>query len=233
MLLVVAWYAYSAYTSVVPVYYSNAVIGIAPPNGRVEYVDAGVPLPRNGLLDAGGAPMIANMTAIGLQQQSVVDRVVAGGGLPDYYAKMFPVTPGMSQPPLILIEITSAHRDAVTRTLELVIAEAQDTLKALQQQAGVPNDQMAHTLLVSPPTTPSAGMPSRMKSTITIFIAGGGLAILVTVVADVLLTKYSSRRQRRRMTRADVAIPVTGHSSPQLDQSESASATTGDVMEPR
>ena len=68
LLLIVGWFSYSVYSSVKPVYYSNAVIGIAPPSTRVDNVAPGVPLPRNGLLDIGGASLIANMTALGLRE---------------------------------------------------------------------------------------------------------------------------------------------------------------------
>jgi hypothetical protein len=232
MLLVVGWYGYSAYSSVVTVYYANTVIGLAPPNARVEYVDAGVPLPRNGLLDQGGATLIANMTQIGLQQQSVVDKVEAGGGLPDYYAKMLAVPPGVPQPPLIQVEITSAKREAVSRTLELVIAEAQDTLKSLQEQARVPQDQMVGTLLVSPPSTPTPAVPSRMKSTLTIFIAGGGLAVLVTVLADVLLTNVKSRLQRRRQAQSEAAEePDSAHLPTDAHPSVNSAPVAQGVME--
>ena len=61
LLLIVAWYSYSVYSSVKPVYYSNTVIGIVPPSTRVDNVPAGVPIPRNGLLDVGGASLIAKM----------------------------------------------------------------------------------------------------------------------------------------------------------------------------
>lgn len=232
MLLVVGWYVYSAYTTVVPVYYANTVIGLAPPNARVEHVDTGVPLPRNGLLDAGGATFIANMTAMGLQQQSVVDRVVAGGGLPDYYAKMLQVPPTIPQPPLIMVEITSAKREEVTRTLELVIKQAEDTLKSLQQQARVPADQMVGMFVVLPPTAPTATMPSRMKSTITIFVAGAGLALLVTVLADVLLTHFKSRAQRRRQAQSEtVAGPDPGHPPTEVHQPINSATVAEDVME--
>ena len=90
LLLIVAWYSHTAYSSVKPVHYSNAVIGLAGPNGRVEYAPSGVPLPRNGLLDVGGASLIANMTALGLREPSTVDAVVSGGGLPNYVSRMFP-----------------------------------------------------------------------------------------------------------------------------------------------
>ena len=112
-----------------PVYYSNAVIGLAPPSTRVDNVAPGVPLPRNGLLDIGGAPLIANMTAVGLREPSVVDRVVAAGGLPDYVSKMFPVPATSPQLPLIMIEATAADPAAATKTLELVVAQAEVTLR--------------------------------------------------------------------------------------------------------
>src|SRR4051794_1610283 len=66
LMLIVCWFAHSVYSSVKPVYYSSALIGIAPPSTRVENTPDGVPVPRNGLLDTGGAQLIANLTALGL-----------------------------------------------------------------------------------------------------------------------------------------------------------------------
>ena len=193
LLAIVAWFSYSAYSSVKPVYYANAVIGVAPPSTRIDNAPPGVPLPRNGLLDVGGASLIANMTAVGLREPSVVDQVVAAGGQPDYAARMFPVPGTMPQLPLVMIEATEADPDAVTKTLELVIAQSEETLRNLQQQARVPEDQMVAPFVVSPPSTPAAGMPARTRSTIAIFVAGFGLSVVVTVLVDVILSR---RRQR-------------------------------------
>ena len=71
------------------------------------------------------------------------------------------------------------------------------TLRNLQQQADVPDDQMVTPFVVSPPSAPAAGMPSRTSSTIAIFVAGAGLAVLVTVVADALLTRHKAKRRQR------------------------------------
>jgi hypothetical protein len=198
LLAIVGYYAYGAYTSAIPVYYSNTVVGLAPPNSRIEHVDAGVPLPRNGLLDAGGATMIANMTALGMQQPAVLDRVAAEGGLPDFYAKLIQVPPSVPQPPIIMLEITSANRDAVTRTLELATKQAELTLKSLQQEAGVSDDQMVQMFVVAPPTPPVGGMPSRMKSTLMILIAGTGLSIVFTVLFDIAWLRVKARRSEKR-----------------------------------
>jgi hypothetical protein len=216
LMLIVGWYAHSAYSSAIPIYYSSTVVGLAPPNSRVEHVEAGVPLPRNGLLDSGGATMIANMTAIGLQQPAVLDRVAAEGGLPDFFAKMVQVPPSVPQPPLIMIEITTAKRDSVTKTLELATAQAEVTLRSLQQAARVPEDQMVQMFVVAPPTPPAGGMPSRMKSTLMILVAGAGLAVVFTVVLDVVLIRLKTRLQQRRKARSEGAAPP--ESSEPLDE---------------
>jgi hypothetical protein len=78
-----------------------------------------------------------------------------------------------------------------------VIAQAPVTLRALQQQAQVPADQMVTPFVVSPPNAPAAAMPSRTRSTVAIFAAGAGLSVLLTVLVDVLLTRFSTRRKSR------------------------------------
>lgn len=161
LLAIVTWLSYSTYNSVQPVYYSNAVIGLAAPSSRIDNAVQGVPVPRNGLLDVGGASLIANMTALGLKEPAVVDKVVASGGIPDYDARMFPSPANMQQLPLVMIEATDADEEAVSITMQLVTAQAEETLRNLQQQAQVPDAQMVRPFMVSPPSTPAAGMPAR------------------------------------------------------------------------
>jgi hypothetical protein len=209
LLLIVAWFSCGKYSSVKPVYYSQAVIGFAGPSARVENAPAGVPLARNGLLDVGGATLFANMTALGLREPAVVDAVVSGGGLPDYGSKMFPTSAGVGPIPLVMVEETNADPAAVTRTLELVVARATVTVENLQQQAHVPQDQMATPLVVTPPTAPTAGMPSRTRSTVAIFVAGAGLTVIATVLADVLLGRLWAARRRRRSAAAEVSATPT------------------------
>jgi hypothetical protein len=233
LLLIAVWFSYSVYSSVKPVYYSQAVIGIAPPSSRVDDVAPGVPLPRNGLLDIGGAPLITNLAVVGLSEPSVVDRVVAAGGLPHYGAKMFPVPATMQQLPLIVVEVTDPDPAAVSKTLELVVAQAEVSLRTLQHQAEVPDDQMMTPFVVSPPGTPSAGMPSRTRSTIAIFIAGAGLSVLATVLVDVLLSRYKARR-RQRLGSAEVrAEPEPVDSPGDVGQPIPAANATEGALEAR
>jgi hypothetical protein len=202
VLLVVGWWAHSVYSSAKPVYYANTVVGFAPPNTQVLNPMPGAPVPRNGLLDVGGATLVANMTAIGMLEPSVVDRVVAAGGLPDYHSKMFPVPGNMAQLPLIMIEETDADPAAVTKTLDLVVAQVQVSLRNLQEHAQVPDDQMVTSFVVSPPSEPMGAMPSRMRSTIAIFAAGAGLSVLLAVLLDVILTRRKSKVLQRRAAKA-------------------------------
>jgi hypothetical protein len=237
LLLVTAWYSHSVYSSVQPVYYSQAVIGLAPPSSKVENVPQGQPVSRNALLDIGGASLIANMTALGLKEAAVVDRVVAAGGQPDYVSRMFPV-PATSPPlPMILVEDTNADPAAVTKTLELVIAGADTTVRNLQAQARVPTDLMVAPFVVSPPSPPAAGMPSRTRSTIAIFVAGAGLSVLLTVVVDVFLMRRKSRVRKRRQVEVDTAAEPSPappqrdtHEQRDTDQQDGLAPAAEDVM---
>ncbi|MEZ5149958.1 hypothetical protein ACWDTG_07110 [Rhodococcus zopfii] len=196
LLAITAWYSYSTYSSVQPVYYANTIIGLAPPSVRQDSPTAGGEIRRNGLLDVGGASLVANLTALGLREPAVVDRVAAAGGSPDYTAKAFPTPPPNPQLPMVFVEQTSADPAEVTKTLELVAAQAEVTLRTLQQQARVPEDQMVTPFVVTPPGTPVAAMPTRTRSTLAILAAGTGLSIVVTVLVDVLLTRLRSARQK-------------------------------------
>jgi hypothetical protein len=201
LLLVVAWFSHEKYTHVKPVYYSQALIGIAPPSTRVDTAPEGTPIPRNGLLDVGGASLVANLTALGLRDPSVVAQVVAAGGKPDYNTRMYPVPATMPELPLVMIEASEPDPIATSKTVEVVLAQADSMLRTMQQQAYVPDSEMAKSFVVNPPSVPAAGMPTRTRSTISVFVAGAGLAILAGVVVDVLLTRWKAHRQKRRQTR--------------------------------
>ncbi len=209
LLAIVSWISYSTYNAAQTVYYSNAVIGLAAPSSRIDNAVQGIPVPRNGLLDVGGASLIANMTALGLSEPAVIEKVVASGGIPDYNARMFPSPANMQQLPLVMIEATDADEEAVSLTIQLVSAQAEETLRTLQQQAQVPEAQMVRPFVVSPPSTPYGVMPSRARSTISIFVAGAGLTVVATVLLDVLLCRI----RRRRETAHGSTSMTGGHSA--------------------
>lgn len=198
LLAIVGWYTHTVYESVKPVYYSNAVISLAPPNFRVDQNLDGSPVPRNGLLDVGGAPLIANMVALGLSDPKVLAQVAIAGGQPNYTAKMFPAGPNMPDLPLVMIEATELTQADATVTVTLAAAQAAPVLQSIQQQAGVPDDQMVKAFIVSPPTPPAAGIPSRTRTTVALLVAGAGLSLLAGLVVDVLVMRWSARRRNRQ-----------------------------------
>ena len=203
LLIIATWFSHHIYKSVQPVYYSQAVIGVSPPVTRVDQAAPGEGVPRNGLLDLGGASLITNMATLGLGDSSVRSQVAgswAAGGRPDYTVRMFPVPGTMPQLPLIMIEATEPDPVAAAKTVELVIAQADPVLRTLQQQAQVPNSQMVTPFVVSPPSKPVAGMPSRTRSTVAVFVALAGLAILAGLAADLLLNGWKERRRTRQQT---------------------------------
>jgi len=193
LLLITGWYCNQVYASVQPVYYSQTVIGLAPPNQRVDTVPTGQAVPRNGLLDFGGAPLLANMASLALRQSTVVNRVIAAGGEPHYDARLFPV-PATSPPiPLVMIDVATSTPASATKTLELAGMELRLSLENIQNQADVSPQMMATSFVVSPPSAPIPAMPSRTRSTMMIAVGGIGLTVLVTVLVDVAL----NRRRRR------------------------------------
>lgn len=189
ILFITGIFAHNFYNSVKPVYYSSAVVGIAPSNMQWQYSGNGVPIPRNGLLDTGGATLITNMAVLGYDS-SVRAKVVTDGGKGDFIVRMFPVPAvgPQEQLPLILIEATEGDPISAKRTVELAVRQAEPILYNLQQQAGVPDPQMVRALVLSPPTAAAEGLPSRKRSTAGIIGAGLGSAILVAIVFDLLFT---------------------------------------------
>jgi len=227
LLLITAWYSYHFYGKVQPVYSAKSVIGLAAPNFRVIQTDPGAEVHRNGLLDVGGEQMIAEQAVLALRGPSVVDRVVAAGGVPWYVSKTLSSNSYEGQLPLITINVTASKPATVTKTLEIVFAQSQVTLRTLQQQAQVPEDQMITPFLVSPPSAPTAAYTARVPSTTHRFIVGVGLSILLTVLVDVLLTRRKSRAQQRRQALVEASAgPNPAHPPNTAGQSLSGVVTS-------
>jgi len=198
-LLITAWIANGQYTDVQPVYYANAVVGIAPPNQQIQYTGAGAPIPRNGLLDVGGPGLITSMTILSLSDSSVRAQVVAEGGAGNYTARVFPSpltgAGSQNQLPLIMIEATESDKFVAGKTVELAAGHADSVMQELQKRAGVPDSELVRALIVSPPTT-VAGIPSRSKSVLYVVLLGIGIALFLGVATDVILNRRKGGRNQ-------------------------------------
>lgn len=233
ILLITSWLAYGAYTSVRPVYYANTAVTIAPANSYIQFAGEGKPSPRNGLLEAGGATFITNLAVLGFDD-TVRARVVAAGGQPNFTVRMFPVAAGgqstvqtQVQLPLILIEDTESDPRSATKTVELASQEVQPILDQLQRAAGVPEDQMVKAIPAAAPTA-VMGTPSRGRKVISTVFAGGCIAIVSGVVADVLIL-----RRRRRRTSETVVVDDRQHSLASETEEASVSGVKSEVASQR
>lgn len=183
-----------------PVYYANAVVGIAPANQMIPYRGDGVPIPKNGLLEIGpdGPGVIVNMIVLGFDE-SVRDQIVSNGGRDDFEVRMFP-TPlqgqGAQSPlPLMMIEDTDRDAATATRTVELAAAQVDSILANMQQQAGVDPSVRVRALMVARPQA-EKGVPSRKSKTGVIVLIGSLVAIWAGVGAD----RLAARRRRSEGT---------------------------------
>ncbi|MFF0816098.1 hypothetical protein ACFYVR_13240 [Rhodococcus sp. NPDC003318] len=228
LMLVTAWFGYTAYTNVKPVYYASTTIGLAPPSVRTQPPN-GEDARRNALVDTGGAPLLANLLAMGLMEPTVSAQVTAAGGDAGYTAKVFSLPPPLGQLPLVTIESQLADPAQVTKTLEVVAAQGQSTLQALQQSAGVPADEMVSTFVVQPPGPPVQAMPSRTRSALSILIAGAGLSTLVTVLLDVALSRRRAKPVNPERDSESPRSETDGSPSmsPERDSSSPAVETEG------
>ena len=167
MLVVVLYYSYSTYMSVKPVYYSSATIGMA--SSSVNPVPAGNEVRTNALMNSGGVQLITNLLALGLSDARVREQVVAQGGLPDYSAKVFTI-PG-AQLPLVTIEATSPDPELVMKTINIATAAAGPALEDVQR-IRVFLTTSAPPVRSGSPGTPVPALPSRTRSTATVFVGG-------------------------------------------------------------
>lgn len=222
ILLATAAFVYHDYTSTKPVYYSNAVVALAPPNSQLPFSTAGVPVPRNGLLDSGGPVLIANLAVLSWRDPSVVSQVVTAGGRPNYNVRMFP-SPGTAAPlPIIMVEATESDAGTAAATVKAAIAQAEQVLHTIQQQAGVPEAQMVRALVASPPRAPVAGKPSQIRSSISMALAGLVLAVVLALVADMLILRRKPQTaipgipqalRRKDLIIADAGTPGFGETA--------------------
>jgi hypothetical protein len=97
-----------------------------------------------------------------------------------------------------MLEETAPDPTSATKTLELVTDEMKTTLETIQKQANVPPDMMVTSFAVSPPSEPLAAMPTRTRATASIALAGIGASVLIAVLTDVLLGRWTRRRKSRR-----------------------------------
>lgn len=177
-----------------PTYYNSTVVGITLPAAQIQTAQPGIAVPRNGLVDAGGSVLIASIIAASLTESSVKDKVLAAGGENNYTVKMFPVPAYREQIPLVTVEATEPDPDSAAKTVELVASQAAPVTRQLQQRAGVPEDQMVKSLVVSHAGPPRKVTRGQLRATVEILLIGAAAAVSAAVAVDVLLMRRNARK---------------------------------------
>lgn len=226
LMVISGLYGYHIYSSVKPVFYSNAAVALAPPNSREFQKPDGTPMPLNGLLEqGGGAVMIANLAVLGLRDPNIVNQVVAAGGSTDYFVRMFPAPPGSPPLPLIMIDSTTSDPGLSVRTVNAAAAQVEPLVVQIQQEAGVPAEQIVRTLIARDASAPQAAVPSRTRSTLFTVGAGVGIAILCGVLFDVAAERLKERRVSR--SAGSAGLPAGGVTDSRRADHEATAATGG------
>jgi hypothetical protein len=198
LLAVAAWYAFSYYASVRPVYYANVAVGARGSNEPWTSVD-GRPASRNGLLDIGGADLVMNLVVLGFDDPAVRANVVAAGGKGNFTVRMFPPAPAAATAPplpIVMIEATEPDPDSAERTVQLAAAQIDPMLVKIQRQAGVSEGQMVRPLNASSPKA-VGGTPSRNKKTALLLVGGVALAIFAALSVDGLMNRLLKPKSTR------------------------------------
>jgi hypothetical protein len=187
-----------------PTYYCNMVIGFTLPPTQVQSAAPGsAGVPRNGLMDLGGAVMITNIVTASLNERSVRNTVVADGGQDNYEAKMFPIPASGEQIPLITVEASEPDPASASKTVELAAAQAGPATQQLQQKASVPEDQMVQPVVASPLSPPEQQSKGKLKAAIATLMLGVALAVLAAVIVDAMVMRRNARDDSRRPASKD------------------------------
>jgi hypothetical protein len=199
ILLLTAWIGFHQFNSVKTVFYSNTVVGIAPPSESIPYLGEGRAVPRNGLIEVGGPDLLTTMTTIGLGDESARQAVIRQGGTGSFTVRQYPspVTGAGStlSIPLLMVEATESTAELAQKTVQLAAREADSVMQAVQRQAGVPEPLIVRALTFSQPKVVPA-IPSRNKKLYFTLFSGIVAAALAAVSVELIMSRRAASASR-------------------------------------
>lgn len=136
---------------------------------------------------------------------------LAGEGVAAYSAVL-----AASQGPFIDLTANGATPDAARAAMTTLIAYTGKQLVALQQQQGVPAQDMITSAVIVPGSPPSAQNKRQVQDTLGTAAAGLALAVLATFATDSL-----AARRRRRRGRGPVRRTAAAPQSPDAPRTRS------------
>lgn len=197
--LITAFFAYQAYSGVKPQYYTSVSVGLVSPSVKDVAVQSSPSDPvfqvSNGLQDAGGVSLLANLLSIGLRDASVQAQVRAAGGSGSYSSEVFNL-PNAGQLPIVVVSSQGPSAQGVFDTVNLVAQQAEPTLRGIQAQAGVPDSRLISAFPLSAVPEPVGGLPGRTRETATLAVAGLAGAVVASVLFDAVVVRIGRSRRK-------------------------------------
>ncbi|MBL7521998.1 hypothetical protein I6A84_28945, partial [Frankia sp. CNm7] len=185
-----------------PAYQAEATMVMLPSSAPPAPTNLNAPPPErtNPYLSFNASLRVAaDVLGRSVSDQETAQALAKKGATAAYSVEVALDSPG----PLVKIVAESSDSAAVARTVDLVVAEVERRLQALQLAAGAPQDTFITTALVTQ-TPPAAGYKKVIEVVGLLFVAG----FLVTSAAAILVERRSRRRPAR--TAAEVAAERRG-----------------------
>ena len=208
IIAITAAIGYMNYSSVKPVYYARTSISLAGPSVKFQPPATleGQTISTNGLIDAGGVSLLANILASVLSDGPTREQVSNSGGTASYSAFMQSSAVGAQQIPVLTVQSSGSNPQSVARTLQLAVAQAGPVLKNIQAAAQVPTSTMFTVLPVTNLPEPVGSYPSRTRKLGSTLVGG----LLVAVIASAGVDAAVEAVRRRRRSRDDATEPTIG-----------------------
>lgn len=215
IVVLTAWLARDQYQQAKPQYTATASVVIAPSSelvyNRGRQTDTGlvVTSPFNG---GDGPRVLAGLLARALNTTTVRQQLLPTGG-----AALTASRNVQEDATVVNLQVVTADAATDAKSLEAVRAGVNDVLAKLQYDAGAPEGQLYNAVSGGPVDPPLVAYPDRVRGVVAIALAGLLLAVVLSVVAQALLTG------RRRKKDAEVAKPGK---APKVKKVKQARSTT-------
>ena len=193
IVLLTAWLARDQYQQAQPQYTATASVVIAPSTelvyNRGRQTDTGlvVTTPFNG---SEGPRVLAGLLARALNTATVRQQLLPAGG-----AALTATRNVQEDSTVVNLQVVAADARTDAAALEAVRAGADDVLARIQYDAGAPEGQLYSAVSGGPVDPPLVAYPDRVRGVVAIALAGVLFAVVLSVVAQSLL---SGRRRRDR-----------------------------------
>lgn len=197
IIVLTAWLGRDQYRQAQPEYTSTATVVIAPSTelvyNRGRQTDTGlvVTSPFNG---SEGPRVLAGLLARALSTATVREQLLPAGG-----AAVTATRNVQEDSTVVTLQVVAGSAEADAVALEAVRQGADGVLAQIQYDAGAPEGQLYNAVSGGPVDPPLVAYPDRVRGVVAIGLAGVLVAVVLSVVAQSLMT---GRRKKSAQTKA-------------------------------